>query len=173
MLVLMPSTNGLPINISGSLKSVHFLKRKFTNSTKCMHTRFFCLFALFLVGKTAIAQSGGGQLVFPAYEVKMRTNGQNLQNKFTLSPGCGRALNIPPPRVEYYFLPQFINLPSAHSSFFFKPVPVLPSNHYNRTIGWMCLQEWKLEKTLAMPVKLRLGNKAEVDYLEGKSRSRF
>lgn len=33
---------------------------------------------------------------------------------------------------------------------------------------WSCRQEWKLEKALSVPLKIRLGSVEQSDFLEGK-----
>jgi hypothetical protein len=46
----------------------------------------------------------------------------------------------------------------------------LPPNWYARQMAWTCQQEWQWEKTTRLPVRLRLGSKEQVDWLEGKGR---
>jgi hypothetical protein len=44
----------------------------------------------------------------------------------------------------------------------------ISSTYYTEHLGMMCKEELKLEKAIKFPVKIRLGSKEEVDYLEGK-----
>lgn len=44
----------------------------------------------------------------------------------------------------------------------------ISSTYYTNHLGMMCKEELKLEKAIKFPVKIRLGSKDEVDYLEGK-----
>jgi len=50
---------------------------------------------------------------------------------------------------------------------------VIPADFYSSKLGFFCQQEWKLEKTTAIPFKIRLGSVAEVDRMEGKPNTRF
>lgn len=47
------------------------------------------------------------------------------------------------------------------------PNNILPT-YYTEHLGMMCKEELKLEKVIKFPVKIRLGSKEQVDYLEGK-----
>jgi hypothetical protein len=42
---------------------------------------------------------------------------------------------------------------------------------YIRQMAWSCRQEWKLEQATRLPLRLRLGSKDQVDWLEGKNGS--
>lgn len=46
----------------------------------------------------------------------------------------------------------------------------LPPDWYARQMAWTCQQEWQWEKTTRLPLRLRLGSKEQVDWLEGKGR---
>jgi len=45
----------------------------------------------------------------------------------------------------------------------------LPANFYARNLGFMCRQEFFLEKKTKIPFRFRLGNLDYCNYLEGKS----
>jgi hypothetical protein len=45
----------------------------------------------------------------------------------------------------------------------------ISSTYYTEHLGMMCKEELKLEKVIKFPVKIRLGSKDQVDYLEGKN----
>lgn len=47
----------------------------------------------------------------------------------------------------------------------------LPQNFYKQTSGYFCKKEWQLQKTLSLPLYIRLGSKDYVDYLEKKPNS--
>jgi hypothetical protein len=44
----------------------------------------------------------------------------------------------------------------------------LPQNFYNQNLGYFCKKEVQLQKTIKLPVFIRLGSKEQVDYLEQK-----
>jgi hypothetical protein len=46
----------------------------------------------------------------------------------------------------------------------------LPPDWYARQMAWTCQREWQWEKTTRLPLRLRLGSKEQVDWLEGKGR---
>lgn len=46
---------------------------------------------------------------------------------------------------------------------------VISQNYYTAHLGMMCKEELKLEKMTKLPLKIRLGSKDQVDYLEGKN----
>ncbi len=44
----------------------------------------------------------------------------------------------------------------------------LPLNFYSTHLGTACKMELQLEKQTGLPIRIRLGSKEQVDYLEGK-----
>ncbi|TAD83491.1 MAG: hypothetical protein EAY75_14825 [Bacteroidetes bacterium] len=50
-----------------------------------------------------------------------------------------------------------------------QPVAALSPNFYTANFGWVCKQEWRFEKATKLPLRIRLGSTAHVDYLEGKT----
>jgi len=44
----------------------------------------------------------------------------------------------------------------------------LPQNFYNKGLGYFCKKEVQLQKTISLPLFIRLGSKEYVDYLERK-----
>jgi hypothetical protein len=44
----------------------------------------------------------------------------------------------------------------------------LPVNFYSSHLGAACKMELQLEKQTKLPIRIRLGSKEQVDYLEGK-----
>ena len=44
----------------------------------------------------------------------------------------------------------------------------LPLNFYSTHLGTACKMELQLEKQTKLPIRIRLGSKEQVDYLEGK-----
>lgn len=61
-------------------------------------------------------------------------------------------------------------LERSDTSVFFPRTPsLMPGpDAYARGMGFFCRQEWKFEKTLKVPLRIRLGNLEYVDRLEGK-----
>lgn len=60
---------------------------------------------------------------------------------------------------------------SADSGVAVKPiVKPLMADFHTKHWGFFCAQEWKLEKTIRFPVKMRLGSVEYVDWMEGKRR---
>jgi hypothetical protein len=45
---------------------------------------------------------------------------------------------------------------------------ILQKDHYVKNLAFMCRQEWKIEKKLKIPLRLRMGSVVQCDYLEGK-----
>jgi hypothetical protein len=48
---------------------------------------------------------------------------------------------------------------------------LLPQNFYNQHKGFLCKKEDQLQKTIGLPLFIRLGSKSYVDYLERKPNS--
>ncbi len=49
----------------------------------------------------------------------------------------------------------------------FSPNSISPT-FYAEHLGMMCKEELRLEKVVKFPIRIRLGSKEQVDYLEGK-----
>lgn len=74
-----------------------------------------------------------------------------------------RNVNNSQPKYVAFFIPR------ATDSFKSKTTPnSISSNYYTEHLGMMCKEELKLEKAIKFPVRIRLGSKDQVDYLEGK-----
>jgi hypothetical protein len=57
-----------------------------------------------------------------------------------------------------------------------KPTAMHPAfwmraDSYASSMAWTCRQELRLEKFLTLPLKIRLGSKEQVDWLEGKNQA--
>jgi hypothetical protein len=44
----------------------------------------------------------------------------------------------------------------------------IPENYYLQNIGIFCKQEWKFEKTIKIPLRIRVGSLQQCNWLEGK-----
>lgn len=50
------------------------------------------------------------------------------------------------------------------------PIRLIPNNYYSKNIGFFCKEELKLEKTIKIPLRFRLGSLDYCNQLEGKNR---
>ncbi len=80
-------------------------------------------------------------------------------------------LPLPKPVVRKFILPQpqtgfLLSVPDSATTI--SPKNYLPLNFYSEHLGVMCKMELKLEKRTKLPLRIRLGSKDQVDYLEGK-----
>lgn len=70
---------------------------------------------------------------------------------------------LPEPQTAFLF-----SLPDSAKTL--SPNNYLPLDFYSTHLGVMCKMELKLEKGTKLPLRIRLGSKDQVDYLEGKYR---
>lgn len=49
------------------------------------------------------------------------------------------------------------------------PVNTIGPGYYTSCLGIICVKEWQLEKATGIPLRIRLGSKDYVDFLEGKN----
>ena len=63
---------------------------------------------------------------------------------------------------------SFLLMPITDSAKLLSPNNTLPLNFYSSNLGIACKMELKLEKQTKLPLRIRLGSKDQVDYLEGK-----
>jgi hypothetical protein len=110
-----------------------------------MRIALVCLFAFFVVKQRLYAQTTTGRLLWQAKEIK-------------LAPTAGKK------DVKIF---NAVARPAIHPNSI-RSIPAFPCNYYSTTLGWVCTQEWKLEKKTAVPFRFRLGSKEQVDWLEGK-----
>lgn len=135
-----------------------------------MRYAIICFFALFFVWQGIYAQNPARNLLGVAKETKMeaKTGKKDVKVFNSLDFATARA---------------FINLPAVHKDLLFNQTaplqklqffpalkPQFPSNYYLHNLGWVCVREWEFEKRTAIPLRIRLGSKEQVDWLEGKRR---
>ncbi len=135
-----------------------------------MYKLIFCLFVLFVIRQPTHAQVTHGQLVWTTKELNVAIA---YKKQAIMLLFFKQHPNLSAKQQETYlkeFQPQFITAVSTLPSFFSIKNVTLPENYYNYKLGWACRQEWRLEKFTKVPLRLRLGSKEQVDYLEGKGR---
>lgn len=79
------------------------------------------------------------------------------------------AINMPSVNVsavQKSLAPLTINY---HNSFHLQNSYQLPQDFYTQSLGFICRQEYKFQKYTAVPLRIRLGSLAYVNYLEQKS----
>jgi hypothetical protein len=130
--------------------------------------KMICLLILIIGYSRLTAQDVSGQLVYQQED-------QKLHYAYPV-----RAAGMPAGNAQSNFLPhfnepyfkglatQFKKPASTARSFFLEANSGLPQDRYTRQSGWVCRQEWKLEKFTGVPLRIRLGSKEQVDWLEGK-----
>jgi hypothetical protein len=77
-----------------------------------------------------------------------------------------------------FFIAAMLNSTKAASQLNLKPytdtigrktiLNSLPQNFYKQHLGYFCKKELQLQKTISLPLFIRLGSKEYVDYLERK-----
>jgi hypothetical protein len=126
--------------------------------------KMICLLILTIGYNRLTAQDVSGQLVYQQEDQKWHCA------YLVRSAGYAQS-NFLPHLNEPYFkglATQFKKPASTGRSFFLEAVNGLPRDRYFMQSGWVCRQEWKLEKITKVPLRLRLGSKEQVDWLEGK-----
>jgi len=53
------------------------------------------------------------------------------------------------------------------------PIPFLSANYYASQLSFFCKQEIKLEKSVKIPFKFRLGSVDDCDRMEGKRKANY
>lgn len=163
MLVLMPSTIWFRVFNYPCFGFVNLQVQPLV-----MH-KMICFSILLTWYNGLMAQDSTGQLVCKEIlQIRHFTH----YIPFAGLPASSAQRNISPLFYKPYFkglATQFIKPASTGNSFFLKANPAVPQDHYTIHSGWVCRQEWKLEKFTGLPFRLRLGSKEQVDWLEGKS----
>lgn len=57
--------------------------------------------------------------------------------------------------------------PISRDSLKYVVLHLIPNDLYTRNLSFFCKQEWQVEKTTKIPLRLRLGNLDYVNMLEG------
>ena len=134
--------------------------------------KMICLIILLNGYNRLIAQGSTGQLVFTGKEQKMHFT---LNRQVAGWPLSFSQSKFSFPVYEPHFkglATQFIKPASTARSFFLEAHKGSLFDRYTMPPGWVCRQEWKLEKFTGVPFRLRLGSKEQVDWLEGKTSHR-
>jgi hypothetical protein len=84
---------------------------------------------------------------------------------------CAQDLRrIEPLPVNPFRLPAMGRMDTTQVPSHRMPSALLKEDAYVRGLGFFCRQEWKFEKTVRVPLRIRLGNLEYVDRMEGKRR---
>jgi hypothetical protein len=83
---------------------------------------------------------------------------------FFIQKASGQTSALPVITKTPFHLSDFSDSAKWNSTGVFKPGKDL----YVKNLGFMCRQEWKIEKTLRIPLRIRMGSLEQSNRLEGK-----
>lgn len=131
-----------------------------------IYKSFVCVAAILIANESVFAQNMRGQLVWSSKGVNMLTISELKITKFStihhfdplfaMDTALFRQRNNSKP----IFYPLFPTRLAGNQN--------LPVNFFYLKLGWVCRQEWRFEKYSGIPLRIRLGSKEQVDFLEGK-----
>jgi hypothetical protein len=94
--------------------------------------------------------------LFVSFALKAQTPSQNLSTKPCVPPSTNTIL------------PSNNSIANPANQSRYSIGQVISPNYYTTTIGFFCKRELQLERTIKLPVKIRLGSVAYTDKMEGK-----
>jgi VanZ family protein len=91
----------------------------------------------------------------------------------TVTPGWNTGKNRVSATGSTVFLPSATKFTDSAQQSFTRnaSVTLSTSNYYTSTLGFFCRKELQLEKAVRLPIRLRLGNLAYTDQMEGKGKA--